>query len=116
MTRKEATKWFLDHMPTRITPVARKAYLLAISALHPITREQVEKIYPGCDECKPSCRICINTWVWDSHGKPQVCEDCKEYSNFEADDNYCYNCGAPMTDEAVQMVMERLGELYEKAD
>ena len=27
--------------------------------------------------------------------------------------NYCPNCGAPMTDEAVEMVMERLEALHE---
>ena len=28
--------------------------------------------------------------------------------------NFCGYCGAPMTDEAVEMVMDRLEELYDK--
>ncbi len=32
------------------------------------------------------------------------------------DGNFCPHCGAPMTDEAVEMVMERLGALNDAVD
>lgn len=51
-----------------------------------------------CDECKPSCKLCINYNGWDRYGKPQVCIDCKEYSNFESDDDFCSSCGRPLTE------------------
>lgn len=96
---------------SRLIQSFRVEQMMEHYALRPVSREQVEKIYPGCDECKPSCGICINAWGWDGYHKPQVCEDCKECSNFEADDNYCYNCGRPLTDEAVDMILERMEEM-----
>ena len=72
-----------------------------LTALRPVSREQVEKVWRG-------------EWIWDTSGvypKP-VCSKCGEEpyrrSNHTSDlPNYCPKCGAPMTDEAVQMVMER---------
>ena len=40
MTKDEAIEWFENHMPTKITPVAKQAYLLALSALRSVGREQ----------------------------------------------------------------------------
>lgn len=37
------------------------------------------------------------------------CTECRKTYPYKCD--FCPNCGAPMTDEAVQMVMERLEEL-----
>ena len=73
-----------------------------LTALRPVSREQVEKVWRG-------------EWIWDTSGlypKP-VCSKCGEEpyrrSNHTSDlPNYCPKCGAPMTDEAVQMVLERL--------
>ena len=76
-----------------------------LTALRPVSREQVEKVWRG-------------EWIWDTSGlypKP-VCSKCGEEpyrrSNHTSDlPNYCPKCGAPMTDEAVQMVMERMEKL-----
>ena len=111
MTREEAIEWFENHMPTKIVPAAKKSYEMAIAALRPVIREQVEKVWRGCPECKPRCGLCVNMGGWDRHGKPYVCEQCVDYSNFESDQRFCEVCGAPMTDEAVQMVMERMEAL-----
>jgi hypothetical protein len=89
-----------------------EALEMAISALRPITREQVEKVWRGCPECKPSCGLCVNMNAWDRYGKPDVCNRCVDYSNFESDQKFCECCGSPLTDEAVEMVMERLEALY----
>ena len=39
------------------------------------------------------------------------CTECRKTYPYKCD--FCPNCGTPMTDEAVQMVMERLEKLYE---
>ena len=49
--------------------------------------------------------------AWDKYGKPYVCESCVDFSNFESNQQFCEVCGAPMTDKAVDMVMERLEAL-----
>ena len=85
----------------------------ALKALRPVSREQVEKVFRGCPECKPRCGLCIHMGAWDKYGKPYVCEQCIDCSNFESDQRFCEVCGAPMTDEAVEMVMERFGMLYD---
>ena len=75
------------------------------------TREQVEKVWRG-------------EWIIgepEGLGVPIHCNRCGWGSN-HADQKkwmeyqghiFCGHCGAPMTDEAVQMVMERLEALYE---
>jgi predicted DsbA family dithiol-disulfide isomerase len=45
MKREEAVEWFETHMPTKITPVAKQAYLIALTALRPVSWEQVEKVW-----------------------------------------------------------------------
>lgn len=76
-----------------------------LSALRPITREQVEKVWRG--EWEPGNSIC------------PICGKGK-FDGLDADiwadwmPNFCPHCGAPMTDEAVDMVMERLEALYGK--
>lgn len=80
-----------------------------------ISREQVEKVWKGCPECKPRCGLCAHIFEWDKYGKPYVCESCVDFSNFESDQQFCEVCGAPMTDKAVDMVMERLEELKDES-
>lgn len=89
----------------------QEALDLAISALRPVRWERVEKVFHGCPECKSRCGLCIHMGAWDKYGKPYVCEQCVDCSNFKSDQRFCEVCGAPMTDEAVQMVMERLEAL-----
>ena len=83
-----------------------------LSALRPVSRERVEQVWRGCPECKPRCGLCIHMGAWDKYGKPYVCERCVDLSNFESDQKFCEVCGAPMTDEAVEMVMERMEALH----
>ena len=75
---------------------------LALSALRPVSREQVEKVWRGeWEPGNPICPIC---------GK-------NKFDGLDADiwadwmPNFCPHCGAPMTDKAVDMVMERLEKL-----
>ena len=73
-----------------------------IEALRPITREQVERVWRGeWEPGNPICPIC---------GKDK-------FDGLDADiwadwmPNFCPHCGAPMTDEAVDMVMERMEKI-----
>lgn len=83
-----------------------------LTALRPVSREQVEKMYPGCPMCENGLpKIHIPAF--------QALAICNQHMNHEAFDielnsKFCLNCGRPMTDEAVQMVMERLEALNEK--
>ena len=76
----------------------KNAFDTILSALRPVSREQVEKVwrgewidaYPGTSSCK--------------------CTKCGAVQEYES--TFCCHCGAPMTDEAVEMVLERLGVLH----
>ena len=80
---------------------------IALTALRPISREQVEKVWRGgWEPGNPICPIC---------GKDK-------FDGLDADiwadwmPNFCPNCGAPMTDEAVEIVMRRLEELHDTSN
>ena len=79
-------------------PQFMEALGIALSALRPVSREQVEKAWRSewedmreayKDVPKRRCSRCKNVFIG-------------------LDTPFCEVCGAPMTDEAVQMVMERL--------
>ena len=80
---------------TYINPHLREAIKVALTALRPVSREQVEKMWRGCEKCNGA----------------------GEYSRYAENltkillAKYCPHCGRPLTDEAVQMVMERLEAL-----
>ena len=96
MTRDEAIKSlqniveYWTYKPTEV-----EAAKMAIAALRPVSREQVEKVWEKCQHSRVcgTCKVCVS-------GRYQQA-------------NFCAVCGAPLTDEAVQMVMERLEALYE---
>ena len=77
---------------------------LALSALRPVSRERVERAWRG--EWNYS-----HTTEMD-HFAVVKCSKCGHeafaIALFVKDGNFCPKCGAPMTDEAVQMVMERM--------
>ena len=74
----------------------------ALTALRPVSREQVEKVWRG-------------EWQMVSNGSG-VCSECHRQDKIDPLAKFCRYCGAPLTDEAVQMVMERMEELYENRD
>ena len=87
----------------------------AISALKGPTREQVEKMrgeWIDCDGGKVPVDKYGQSLGW------AMCSACGEYltasDEYPCTGHFCPNCGAPMTDKAVQMVMERLEALYEE--
>lgn len=87
----------------------RAELFVVISALRPITREQLEKVWKG-------------EWIayFDGeHIMPERYYSCSKCGDrgYTSKRNFCDSCGAPMTDEAVDMVMKRLEALgYGKDD
>ena len=103
MTREEAIKSlqniveYWTYKPTEV-----EAAKMAITALRPVSREQVEKVWRG---------------VWKHYLPPLGagniqcrCTKCGRTPDVETP--FCAWCGAPMTDEAVEMVIERLEEFH----
>lgn len=119
MTREEAIKQIeslFEHCEAMMTsdePVWSQdceALKVALFALRGPTREQVEKVFPGCDFCnladfgefgfeitKHYAKICCALGSWRFPQNEQFL--------------FCPKCGKPLTDEAVDMMMERLEEI-----
>ena len=77
-----------------------EALKIAIAALRSVSREQVEKVWRGEWEHTHSIdNLWTEVWVCSHCG----CED----DNGDCFD-FCPACGKAMTDEAVEMVIERL--------
>ena len=72
-----------------------------LTALRPVSREQVEKVWRGeWNNINPAVLKLGVSWVC----RCTKCGCPQDYKH-----NFCPNCGAAQTDEAVEMVMERLG-------
>ena len=108
MTKEEAIE-ILEHLAKIISSGDyQETFKIAASALRPITREQREQVekmrgkffQAGIDD------VAQDTWR---------CSRClaQEFGNIQGI-NFCPSCGAPMTDEAVDMVMERLEALRDE--
>ena len=102
---------YMDDFPNATTRLATCRAILSMlgdekqtPTLRPITREQVEKVWRGEWIDK---RILSDT--------PVECSNCGEwiYGHLQYT-NFCPHCGTPMTDRAVDMVMERLEELRDE--
>ena len=81
-----------------------------LTALRPVSREQVEKVFGGKWEEETYTTVSGRGRV--IHSKKYTCSVCGK-ANGRAKTNFCPACGAAQTDEAVEMVMERLEALYE---
>ena len=98
MRDNPSTFWASHQMADGVKNAERRiaALDIALSALRPVSREQVEKAWRGCEKCNGA----------------------GEYSRYAENltkillAKYCPHCGRPLTDEAVDMVMERLEELH----
>lgn len=107
MTREEAREEIFVYMRSNcyLDAPSNEACEIAIEALSPVSRELVEQVWGGM-------------WIYDPDTGYAYCEMCKhticqtDYLNGKLPP-FCEMCGAPMTDEAVQMVMERLEALHE---
>ena len=88
---------------------ARKSYELfkaGLDALRPVSRERVEKVWKG--------EWIIPTIIGGRAYNIPHCSACNGVPcGTDEHTRFCAHCGAPMTDEAVEMVMERLNKLEE---
>ena len=116
MTREEAIARIKDHIEHhRIGEYPHiklaEALDMALSALRPVSREQVEKSWAGCEYCEKHkinlVRIEMN--YNDSPGSPKRLNPTRV-------PKFCPMCGCPLTDEAVEMVVERLEALKDGKD
>lgn len=65
-----------------------------------VSREQVEKVWKG-------------EWIMHDDELGLTCECSRCHIETMGNTPFCPHCGAPMTDEAVDMVMERLEALHD---
>lgn len=122
MTREEAIKQleglydYCENMRSGDNDVAVwerdcEAIKIALSALRPVSREQVEKVWRdewmGSADGYADGELVYDTWE---------CSHCGYVIDEEDDPDmlpqFCPKCYAAMTDKAVEMVMERLEALY----
>lgn len=110
MTRKEATRilqnglWW-DYLPDDMSDAdmnpLQDALDVALSALRPISREQVERMR--------------GEWIIEDAGdgdRRKKCSLCNQpISGWWGRDKFCANCGSPMTDEAVDIMLKRMEAL-----
>ena len=130
MTREEAIEifeqkgWWIAQKETLTSKQAEEIIKLnnavnfALSALRPISRERIEEAWRGewewyDEEIGSPLEGVEREWGWR-------CSKCKIVlpDDFDDPDNppamrFCQWCGAPMTDEAMETVMERMEKLYE---
>ena len=111
MRDNPSTFWASHQMVDGVKNAERRieAFDIALSALRPVSREQVEALRGEWID-KPT----------GSYGRWQTwCSACGKHSGIggiksNRHSSFCPNCGTPMTDEAVQMVMERMEALNEE--
>ena len=100
MTRKEAIARIKDHMEHHGIgeyPHVKLAEALnmALTALRPVNREQVEKVWTGCEKCRDQTN-------WPSWIEKGVV--------------YCPKCGTPLTSWAWKKQMERVEAITNATD
>ena len=107
MTRKEAIEqleslrehcWSMRRADDIVWDKDVEAIDIARTALRPVSREQVERMR--------------GEWIGMTDDDGCIwfeCSRCEhDLDSLEEPNHFCPSCGAPMTDEAVDMVMERL--------
>ena len=105
MTREEAIELLrdtpIDIRSTReddIHTLYATAQMMAIDALRPVSREQVEKVWGG-------------EWILDEDDGKYQCDNCK--IKFPVNYNFCPYCGSAKTEKAMQKVIGKLESLEE---
>ena len=107
MRDNPSTFWASHQMADGIENAKRRIEALdvSLSALRPVSRELVEKVwrgewdYPTCEWNLPKCPKC------GCNSKDAM---------YGHKNNFCPRCGEAMTDKAVEMVMERVEALRDE--
>ena len=114
MTREEAINWLeaylADYYDAMDIPddLPYEVAQIALSALRPVSREQVERVWPGCEACKDA-GLAI--------GEVQFYGPFEGPIDVSGNMHYCPNCGRPITPVAKDRQGKRLETLKdEKSD
>ena len=97
MHETETSYWGKVHTETTI-----EAIRTALTALQPVSREQVEKVWPGCEACKDA-GLAI--------GEVQFYGPFEGPIDVSGNMHYCPNCGRPITPGARDRQGKRLEAL-----
>ena len=82
---------------------------IALTALRPVSRERVEKVWPGCPYCKEDGEGYVKKFgAYSIQNGELATGHCKSQKI-----KFCPHCSRPLTDEAVEMVMERMEALHD---
>lgn len=111
MTREEAVNWFEAYMMDYHDPMEIPDDLpyevaeLALSALRPVSREQLERVWTGCPACKngpPKLHI-------PAFRAMAICNQHMDHEAFDIELNgrFCLNCGRPLTPKAWEELRKR---------
>ena len=139
MTREEAVKWIEEAIQDINTHwdscsdalqkelnEQREVFLLAIDAILHANRKQKleaenmelkERIINWRKHTVPTreqVERMRGDWTGDFNAHCRRCDAFSTMAYIGQGGNFCPRCGAPMTDEAVDMVMERMEALYEQ--
>lgn len=111
----EQKEWWIAQKETLTSKQAEEIVKLndavdfALSVLRPVSREQVERMFPGCPYCdiaKANDNI-YNKALWVKEAETS------KWTLAGKSLQYCPICGRPLTDEAVELLMKRLEALYD---
>lgn len=112
MRDNPSTFWASHQMAEGVKNAKRRieAFEIALSALRPVSRERVEKVWRGewmgSADGYADGELVYDTWE---------CSHCGYVIDEEDDPDmlpqFCPKCYAAMTDEAVEMVMERMEKI-----
>ncbi len=124
MRDNPSTFWASHQMADGVKNAERRiaALDMALSALRPVSRERVEKVFHGCEMCREEKKVKSDNFcgaatmriVGDSidlRGDEKKIEFFGHIYAPSFSVKFCPFCGKPLTDEAVEMVMERMEEL-----
>lgn len=110
ITKEQAATWFETMHPPG--PAAREMYRMAAKALRAASRERMKKMrgeWMGSADGYADGELVYDTWE---------CSHCGYVIDEEDDPDmlpqFCPKCCSIMTDEALEMVMERLEALNEE--
>lgn len=116
MTREEAITQlellleYCESMMTSEYPVWRRdceALRMLIAALRPVSREQIEQVWRGCEYCSGDVdnRSYLDSKRLYLDGNGILTDEIENIDILRLD--FCPICGKPLTDEAVDIVMEK---------
>ena len=91
-----------DESGAYVYDLDEQALDLALAALRPVSREQVKKVWRG-------------EWIVQQDEHKEYIKKCSKcgfpISGWWGADKFCANCGAPMTDKAVEIRLKELEAL-----